>query len=54
VSNLVTGDQRQTGTYAVVAALLGYTAFMFIGSVRERRRRPAEADAPTEHHTTTV
>ena len=55
VSNVITGDQRQFGTLALVAGLAGYALFMFAGSARDRRRRRAtEAAAPDEHHTTSV
>jgi signal peptidase len=37
VSNLITGSRRQLATYGVVTLLLGYAAFMFVGSVRDRR-----------------
>lgn len=54
VNDVIGGDERRLGMYAVVAGLLGYAVFMFGGSVRDRRRRPVEADAPAENHTTTV
>jgi signal peptidase len=55
VSNVINGDQRQVGVSVVVVALLGYAGLMLAGSVRERRRRrPVEAEAPAENHTTSV
>ena len=55
VNNVVGGDERRLGMYAVVAGLLGYAVFMFGGSVRDRRRRSqAGADVPSEHQATTT
>ncbi|KRF11494.1 S26 family signal peptidase [Nocardioides sp. Soil797] len=38
VNNVLTGKERQMAVYVVAALLLGYAAFMFTGSMRDRRR----------------
>ncbi|WP_182376577.1 signal peptidase I [Nocardioides sp. WS12] len=44
VNSALTGRQRQTAVIGVSTILIGYAAFMFVGSIRDRRRRPVEAD----------
>ncbi|MGD9960178.1 signal peptidase I [Nocardioides sp.] len=39
LTNLVTGSQRQVFTMVVVVGLFGYAAWMFLGAVRDRRRK---------------
>lgn len=39
INSALTGSQRQWLTTAVVAGLLGYSAFMTVGALRERRHR---------------
>lgn len=40
---VLTGDRRQLAVYVVSAALLGYAAYMFTCSLRDRKRRAAGA-----------
>lgn len=55
VNNAITGRQRQTAVLVVSALLVGYAAFMFVGAVRDRRRRgrsqatEVEKPAPDAH-----
>lgn len=39
INTALTGSQREWLTTAVVAGLLGYSAFMAVGALRERRER---------------
>ncbi len=39
VNNMLTGKERQIAVYIVAALLLGYAAFMFTGTIRDRVRR---------------
>lgn len=41
VNNALTGGQRQAAVLVVSAGLVGYAAFMFVGSLRDRRRKKA-------------
>jgi signal peptidase len=41
------GRQRQTAVLVVSVLLVGYAAFMFVGSVRDRRRRKRAPEIPT-------
>jgi signal peptidase len=49
VNGLLSGGQRQTAVYGVALALLGYAAFMFLTSVRDRRRTRSPDHVPVEH-----
>ncbi len=44
VNSALTGRQRQTAVIGVSTILIGYAAFMFVGSIRDRRRRPVEPE----------
>ncbi|XBB69234.1 signal peptidase I [Nocardioides sp. WV_118_6] len=44
VNNVLTGRQRQTAVLVVSGALVGYAVFMFVGAVRDRRRKRRPAD----------
>lgn len=46
VNDAISGSQRQIAVWVVSAALLGYAAFMFVGAVRDRRRRRHRGDRP--------
>lgn len=49
VSEVLTGEQRQTAVYVVAGGLVVYALAMFAGTLRERRprsRRPVEAGPP--------
>lgn len=48
VNNALTGAQRQVAVLVVSAALVGYAAFMFVGSLRDRRRK--KVDLVEKHH----
>lgn len=39
VNNALTGSQRQTAVLVVSATLVGYAVFMFVGALRDRRRK---------------
>lgn len=43
VNAWLSGQQRQYAVYVVAALLLGYAAFMFLGSLRDRRRQGSAA-----------
>jgi signal peptidase len=47
VNQLINGDLRQVVLGVVVTGLVAYAAFMFVGSLRDRRRR-AEAEPETQ------
>lgn len=49
VNGLLSGGERQAAVYGVALALLGYAAFMFVTSVRDRRRARPTDDTPAEH-----
>jgi signal peptidase len=49
LNNVIGGNERRVGIYLVAAGLLGYAAFMFAGSTRERRRVRHPDDTPAEH-----
>lgn len=49
VNSALTGRQRQTAVLGVSTLLVGYAAFMFVGALRDRRRRPLEAPDATTH-----
>ena len=40
--NALTGEERQMAVYIVAALLLGYAAFMFTGTIRDRVRMRKE------------
>lgn len=47
LNNALNGSQRQIAVWIVSALLIGYAAFMFVGAVRDRRRKrnqPAEVE----------
>lgn len=47
VNTLLTGHQRQDGVFVAAGLLLAYAAFMFAGSVKDRRRaRRGRGDEP--------
>ncbi len=48
VNNAITGRQRQTAVLVVSALLVGYAAYMFVGALRDRRRRRTEAARAAE------
>ncbi len=39
VNNALTGKQRQSAVLVVSAGLVGYAVFMFVGAIRDRRRK---------------
>jgi len=43
VNNLLSGSQRQVAVYLIGSLLLGYAAFMFTSSVRDRKRSRCDA-----------
>jgi signal peptidase len=46
LNNALNGRQRQAAVLVVSAALLGYAAFMFVGAIRDRRRKRRSTDHP--------
>ncbi|GAB4004781.1 signal peptidase I [Nocardioides ultimimeridianus] len=42
LNNALSGGQRQIAVWVVSALLIGYAAFMFVGAMRDRRRRPEQ------------
>lgn len=48
VNNAITGSQRQTAVLVVSALLVGYAAYMFVGALRDRRRRRTEVILPKD------
>lgn len=47
-NDVLTGSQRQIAVYAAASLLMGYAAFMFTGSLRERSRSREEAETDEE------
>ena len=45
-NNMLPGKERQMAVYIVAALLLGYAAFMFTGTIRDRVRRGNNPAAP--------
>lgn len=46
VNNLLSGAQRQIAVWIVSAFLIGYAAYMFVGTIRDRGRRRKSAKEP--------
>ena len=40
LNNALNGGQRQIAVWIVSTLLIGYAAFMFVGAIRDRRRKP--------------
>lgn len=51
VNNALSGKQRQWAVWAVSAGLVGYAAYMFVGALRDRRRKGHVAEKDTEQAT---
>lgn len=47
VNTALSGGQRQIAVLIVSAGLVGYAAFMFVGSIRDRRRKKSQVEGET-------